>query len=251
MSGNLFSIGRDKFSLHGSASDKVLKINLKGIIFVLFKSEGCGGCREFKPIYYDVARSLESEPVGFGVVDVGSEEGKSIIAMSRTSNTKISTIPHVFIYIDGEPMGSVTTKRSPDGWRTAVQTSVSKAIAMKRAGSSHSPAAPPPPPPAMHSGAAASGAGGAGYSTGSEGPTPGYGLVGAPSSGPRFMTPRTSSTQVPPGGGRFEIPAIGDGSVSAGDGKYSKLTKGGYEHVFSKPEGKTYNAPWESSYGMS
>ncbi len=83
--------------------DKVLGINIKGIILVLFYSNVCPDCKclPFIPIFKSMPRTIGCQ---FGIINISTN--RAIIEMSKNTQMPIRFVPYVVLYVNGKPVMS-------------------------------------------------------------------------------------------------------------------------------------------------
>lgn len=69
-------------------------------VFVLFKTEWCGYCKDFKPIYEQLAKAYAGK-ITFGVVDVDENQHLKDNINGFLYGYKILGFPTIIIYING------------------------------------------------------------------------------------------------------------------------------------------------------
>lgn len=119
---------------------KILAINVPGNVLVFFKMQKDNYCAEFEPIFASLAR--KEKRVNFAVLNI--TENREVVISSRDTNTPITAVPVIILYINGRPHAKFNgTKNIP-----SIQNFITKALQASSASS-----APPPrhqqfmPPP--------------------------------------------------------------------------------------------------------
>ncbi len=82
-----------------SAGGRALRCNLPGIVFVMFKSDGCQHCRQTLPLIQQFAK--QDMRLTWAVADVG--QYRDVVAMSKTTSTPIRAVPMFILYVEGRP----------------------------------------------------------------------------------------------------------------------------------------------------
>jgi thiol-disulfide isomerase/thioredoxin len=95
---NVFNLTQANFFM-GGEKKKYLGLNTKGPFLVLFKSESCPGCLNFKPVYAQL--SMKYPSVKFTVIDVA--QYKSVVELAKTTLYPIQRVPTLFFYYDSKP----------------------------------------------------------------------------------------------------------------------------------------------------
>ncbi len=91
-----------------NAGGGVLRCNLPGITFIMFKTEKCGYCKQTMPILNTLAQ--QDRRVTYAIIDVG--QFRHLITMAKTSNTPIRSVPMFILYIEGKPHANYKGERS-------------------------------------------------------------------------------------------------------------------------------------------
>ena len=94
------------FSAPGGRS---LRINLGGLVFVMFMSSNCPHCRTMQPIFQNLSKS--ELRVKFALANVG--QFKRIAGLSQSTNTPIKFVPMMILYSNGRPHARYKGKQDP------------------------------------------------------------------------------------------------------------------------------------------
>lgn len=70
-----------------------------GMSFVMFKTNNCGYCTRFMPIFQNMSR--KEQRVRFFIADVGTY--RSIVGLGQYTNTPIKGVPMFVFYVNGMP----------------------------------------------------------------------------------------------------------------------------------------------------
>ena len=87
---------------------RALRCNVKGIVFVMFKTENCQHCQHTIPLFRQLAQ--QDMRLVWAVIDVGQYRG--LVNMSKTTNTPIRSVPMFILYVDGRPHANYKGKRT-------------------------------------------------------------------------------------------------------------------------------------------
>jgi thioredoxin-like negative regulator of GroEL len=90
---------RDDFRLTLMNSMTVLSHEIKGFSVVLFYSPQCVYCKQFIPIFKHLPDVLNG--CQFAMINVSVN--KSLVTLSQQSNTPITYVPLIILYINGRP----------------------------------------------------------------------------------------------------------------------------------------------------
>ena len=93
---NILGLRDEHFVLHGQRK-KLLSLNLRGNVLVCFKMTGDANCKSFDPIFAQLSRA--ENRVQLAVLDVKANPG--VVKKSRESNTPISAVPALILYVEG------------------------------------------------------------------------------------------------------------------------------------------------------
>ena len=99
---NFQVIGRERRSLY---------LNLpqaKGTVLVFFKSNKCPACREFEPMFAQIAQ--QDQRIDYAIADLSYDH--KIIMMSRDTSTPIAKVPFIMIYANGHPVAKYKGSKS-------------------------------------------------------------------------------------------------------------------------------------------
>lgn len=83
-----------------ASSGATLKINIQGIVFVMFKTDDCKFSQAFTPVF-ERELPVREQRVIFAIANVG--QFRNIATMSQTTSTPIRTVPSFVFYVDGTP----------------------------------------------------------------------------------------------------------------------------------------------------
>ncbi len=94
------------FSAPGGRS---MRINIGGMVFVMFMSSNCPHCRTMQPVFEDLSkRELR---VKFAFANVG--QFKRVVGLAQTTNTPIKFVPTLILYYNGRPHARYKGKQDP------------------------------------------------------------------------------------------------------------------------------------------
>lgn len=96
---SIYKLGSQSFQLVGNQNPLVLTVSVQEPLFVMFKLQGCAGCRALEPVFSQLANS--DRRVSYGICDL--TENKSVAQMSKSSTTFVRTVPAFIIYAGGRP----------------------------------------------------------------------------------------------------------------------------------------------------
>lgn len=91
-----------------NAGGRVLRCNLPGIVFVMFKTQNCQHCAQTIPLFNQLAQ--RDMRLTWAVIDVG--DYRNIITMSKSSNTPIRAVPMFILYVNGRPHANYKGQRA-------------------------------------------------------------------------------------------------------------------------------------------
>ena len=90
---------------------RVLQLNnIPGLSIVMFKTEGCGHCRTFTPIFQNVAKQELRVRHFFASVD----KYRRIVGMAQTTNTPVRAVPMFVFYVNGLPKAKYNGNQTDD-----------------------------------------------------------------------------------------------------------------------------------------
>jgi|SRR5579862_2314890 len=108
----MYSLNTTHFkSVRNSNNSNTLTINVTGNIFVFFKLQNCEGCNAFEPVFKKLAS--EDRRVIYGIVDLTNNN--QITQISKTTTTPIQTVPHLILYINGQPFAKFKGQKNLNG----------------------------------------------------------------------------------------------------------------------------------------
>lgn len=101
MSGLLFLTSED-FSVQRGQKDNILCHSIPGFSLILFYSTHCTYCQGLIPIFKNLPGSIGG--CQFGMINVSNN--RSCVQMSQDTNTPITYVPYIVLFINGKPFMS-------------------------------------------------------------------------------------------------------------------------------------------------
>jgi len=112
-------LSAENFVVMGT-KQKILGINAPGNVLVFFKMQKDNNCAEFEPVFASLAR--KEKRVSFAVLNIS--ENREVVISSRETNTPITAVPVIILYINGRPHAKFNgTKNIP-----SIQNFITKAL---------------------------------------------------------------------------------------------------------------------------
>lgn len=117
---------------------KTLRINLPGIVFVMFKSENCSYCRQSLPIIQSLSK--RDKRITWAIIDVS--KNKDVVQKAASTNTPIKGVPMFILYANGSPIA----KYKGDRTEPAIIDFINKLLPqLSQGGQSFAPSRAPQP----------------------------------------------------------------------------------------------------------
>lgn len=146
---SILYLEKNNFVIIGTR-DKVLGINLEGIVLVYFKMSGDKNCASFDPTFARLAQ--KDQRVTCAILDVTSN--RDVVVWARQTKTPISAVPLLILYVNGRPhakFNGAKNERSLESFITGALQPVRDVA--PRQDFMRGPAHAPAPAPTMHRGA--------------------------------------------------------------------------------------------------
>lgn len=106
---------QDNFTLENGG--RSMTCDVPGVCIVLFKTDNCGYCDRFFPIYSKVS-SKESR-MTFACVDVNNN--RNVVVMSKGTKVPIKAVPLILVYVNGRIKLKYNGDRSEASFSSFVQ----------------------------------------------------------------------------------------------------------------------------------
>jgi len=118
---NVFELSTQNFSL--SRDQKTLKINIPGIVLVMFKMDGCQGCAATDPIFRQL--SMDTSKVNSYAV-INLTRNREVAKMAMNTNTPIPHVPLFILYVNQEPKAIHKGKRELQAIRDSIHNALNQ-----------------------------------------------------------------------------------------------------------------------------
>ena len=118
---NVFELANQNFTL--SRDQKTLKINIPGIVLVMFKMDGCQGCAATEPIFRQL--SMDTSKVNtYATINI--TRNRDVAKMAMNTSTPIPHVPMFILYVNNEPKAIHKGKRELQAIRDSIYGALSK-----------------------------------------------------------------------------------------------------------------------------
>lgn len=111
---------QDNFSLENGGQKMICDID--GPCIVMFKSETCGHCRTFLPVFTKLAN--RDSNLTFACINV--EQNPKVVRMAKGTKTPIVAVPYFVMYLNGRPYSVYKGKKQPQPFMAFINKMMSK-----------------------------------------------------------------------------------------------------------------------------
>jgi len=117
---SIHELNTQNFTL--TRDQKTLKVNVPGVVLIMYKMDGCTGCQSTEPILRQLAMDT-SRVNTYAVLNIS--RNRDVAKMASGTRTPIPHVPYFILYINGEPKA---IHKGPREYQ-AIKQSIHKALA--------------------------------------------------------------------------------------------------------------------------